>query len=100
KSPEGAAMPAFPSGDRVKLAAAWLIERSGFDKGTARGNAGISTRHCLALVNRGGASSTELLALAREVKAGVFAAYGVALTPEPELVGFVAADVADLTSSL
>ncbi len=80
--------PAFPEPDgRVKTSGAWLIERAGFGRGYGDGRAGISTKHTLALVNRGGASTAELLAVAREVAAGVETAFGVALAPEPVLVG-------------
>ena len=72
---------------RVKTSAAWLIEHAGFAKGDRRGAVGISTRHALALTNRGGATTAELLGLAREIAAGVEAAFGVALEPEPVLVG-------------
>ena len=84
--PEGA--PHWPEPDgRVKVSAAWLIEHSGFHKGYGDGAVGISTKHTLALVNRGGASTAELVALAREIAAGVSARYGVQLTPEPVFVG-------------
>ena len=80
--------PAFPEpGGSVKTSAAWLIERAGYRRGHGDGRAGISTKHTLALVNRGGASTAELLGVAREVAGGVRAAFGVALTPEPVLVG-------------
>ena len=93
----GEDFPRYPGGgDRVKLSAAWLIERAGFAKGTRHGAAGISTRHTLALVNRGGATAAEILALARRVRQGVLDRFGVALTPEPDLVGFEPAEVADL----
>ncbi|MBO0891510.1 MAG: UDP-N-acetylmuramate dehydrogenase [Acidothermales bacterium] len=72
---------------RVKVSAAWLIERSGFGKGYGAGFAKISTKHTLALTNRGGATASDVLALAREVRDGVRAAFGVELTPEPILVG-------------
>lgn len=71
---------------RVKLAAAWLIERAGFAKGTTRGNVGISHKHALALVNRGGATATELLAFADEIAAGVESRFGITLVPEPIVV--------------
>ena len=74
-----------PDGN-VKLAAAWLIERAGFAKGTTRGNVGISNKHALALVNRGGATATELLAFADEIIAGVEARFGITLVPEPIVV--------------
>jgi UDP-N-acetylmuramate dehydrogenase len=80
--------PAFPEPDgRIKTSAAWLIERAGFRRGYRRGRVGISTKHSLALVNRGGASTAELMDLAREIAAGVQAAFGIALHPEPVLVG-------------
>lgn len=78
---------AFDSGD-VKLPAAWLIEQAGFAKGFVRGSAGISSRHTLALINRGGASAAEILALAGEIAGAVDAKFGVALEKEPVLLGF------------
>lgn len=86
--PEGA--PAWPQPDgRVKTSAAWLIEHAGFAKGhgTRSGRVALSGKHVLALTNRGGATTQELLALASEVRDGVEAAYGVRLVPEPVLVG-------------
>jgi UDP-N-acetylmuramate dehydrogenase len=80
-------MPAFPAADgKVKLSAAWLIERAGVERGYARGAAGISTNHTLALVNRGGATAAEVVALAREVRQRVRDAFGVQLEPEPVFV--------------
>ena len=70
----------------TKLSAAWLIERAGFVKGTTRGRAGISRKHALALVNLGGASAAEILALAATIVAGVHARFGVTLEREPILV--------------
>ena len=93
-------MPEFPTDDgRVKLSAAWLIERAGFARGTLRGRVGISTRHSLALVNKGGASASEIVAFALEVQDGVSQHFGVRITPEPELVGFAAGEVAALVRS-
>jgi UDP-N-acetylmuramate dehydrogenase len=81
------APPRFPQPDgRIKTSAAWLIERSGFGKGYARGRVAISSKHALALVNRGGATTEELLALAREIAGGVRARFGVGLEPEPTIV--------------
>jgi len=82
-------VPHYPAGDGlVKVPAAWLIEHSGFAKGYgAPGPARVSSKHTLALVNAGEATTANLLALAREIAAGVQAAYGVTLTPEPILVG-------------
>jgi UDP-N-acetylmuramate dehydrogenase len=86
--PAGTAYPHWPAGDgRTKLSAAWLIERAGFGKGYRRGRVGVSGKHTLALTNRGGASTAELLDLAREVRAGVRDRFGVTLQPEPLLVG-------------
>jgi UDP-N-acetylmuramate dehydrogenase len=77
-------IPAYPAQQgEVKLSAAWLIERAGFAKGYALGNAGISSRHTLALVNRGGASATEVTALRDKVIAAVASRFAVRLEPEP-----------------
>jgi UDP-N-acetylmuramate dehydrogenase len=81
-------VPRFPADDgRVKTSAAWLIERAGFDKGLRRGPVGISSKHALALVNRGGARTEDLVALAREIAGGVREAFGVDVVPEPVFVG-------------
>jgi UDP-N-acetylmuramate dehydrogenase len=85
-APPGAPTWAEPDG-RVKTSAAWLIERAGFTRGYGNGRVGISTKHTLALVNRGGATTAELMALAREIAAGVEERFGIALHPEPVLVG-------------
>ncbi|MDF3301197.1 UDP-N-acetylmuramate dehydrogenase [Streptomyces tropicalis] len=85
---EGAEPPAYPAGDgRTKTSAAWLIDKAGFTKGYGTGAARISTKHTLALTNRGGATTEDLLALAREVVAGVRDAFGVTLVNEPVMVG-------------
>ena len=85
---EGVAAPRFPAADgTIKTSAAWLIERAGFHRGDARGPVAISGKHTLALVNRGGATAAQLVALAREIAAGVDEAFGVALRPEPVFVG-------------
>ena len=73
----------------MKTSAAWLIEHAGFAKGHGSGRVALSGKHVLALTNRGGATTEELLALAREVRDGVEAAYGVRLVNEPVLVGCV-----------
>lgn len=84
--PDGA--PSYPQPDGgVKTSAAWLIEHAGFTKGHGVGEARISQRHCLALTNRGQATAQEILALAREIRRGVEAAYRIRLVPEPVLVG-------------
>jgi UDP-N-acetylmuramate dehydrogenase len=81
--------PGFPEPDgRVKTSAAWLVERAGFGRGYGSpGPAAISSKHSLALTNRGGATTVQMLALAREVAAGVDRELGVQLVPEPVLVG-------------
>ncbi|MBT2382594.1 UDP-N-acetylmuramate dehydrogenase [Streptomyces sp. ISL-11] len=82
------APPAFPAGEGlVKLSAAWLIDKGGFTKGYGAGPARISTKHTLALTNRGAATTEDLLALAREVRDGVREAFGVTLVNEPVTVG-------------
>src|SRR3569623_174399 len=83
----GAALPRWPQPDgMVKLSAGWLIERAGFAKGYTVGRVGISRKHALALVNRGGATAAELLALAREIQDGVRDQLGVPLELEPVVV--------------
>ncbi len=85
---EGERPPAWPAGeDRVKTSAAWLIERSGFHRGFGDGPVGLSRNHTLALVNRGGATTGDLVAFAREISGGVERTFGVGLTPEPVFVG-------------
>ncbi len=81
--------PRFPEPDgRVKTSAAWLIERAGFQRGYGDPEGiAISSKHTLALTNRGAGTTAELLALAREIAAGVEARFGVMLQPEPTLVG-------------
>ena len=80
--------PAFPADDgRVKTSAAWLIERAGFTKGYGDGPVGLSTKHTLALVNRGGGTTAQLVALAREIADEVRRRFGVELRPEPVFVG-------------
>ncbi|WP_408896964.1 UDP-N-acetylmuramate dehydrogenase [Nocardioides sp. R1-1] len=88
--PEGA--PSYPQPDgRVKTSAAWLIERAGFAKGFGLDRPGarvsLSSKHTLALTNRGGATTAELLALARAVRDGVRERFGIELVNEPVLVG-------------
>jgi UDP-N-acetylmuramate dehydrogenase len=93
--------PGFATGDgRVKIPAAWLIERSGFTRGYVDGAVRISTKHPLALVNRGGATAADVLRLARAVKQRVGDRFDVWLRPEPVFVGFDAdADVDFLTKA-
>ena len=85
--PKGA--PAWPQADgRVKASAAWLVERAGFPRGFPNGGAArLSTKHTLAITNRGSASTADVIALAREIRDGVLDRFGIALTPEPVLLG-------------
>jgi UDP-N-acetylmuramate dehydrogenase len=83
--PDGA--PAWPADGGVKTSAAWLIERAGFRKGYGADGVGVSTKHTLALTNRGSGTTDGLLGLAREIRDGVEAAYGIRLVNEPVLVG-------------
>ena len=93
----GEVMPSFPAeGGLVKLSAAWLIERAGFRRGTSDGQVGLSTRHALAIVNRGGASAAAIVAFAARVKGAVEERFGVRLVPEPALLGFEPGEIADL----
>lgn len=83
-----AAAPQWPDGDgKVKFSAAWLLEKAGFGKGFGTGPVGLSSKHSLALVNRGGATTTDLLRLARQLRDEVRATFGVELMPEPMIVG-------------
>jgi UDP-N-acetylmuramate dehydrogenase len=84
----GTEPPAWPGTDgSVKVSAAWLIERAGFGRGYAHGaGVGISTKHTLALTNRGTGTAAALLDLAREIRDGVRDRFGVVLHPEPVLV--------------
>jgi UDP-N-acetylmuramate dehydrogenase len=83
-----AAAPRYPQADgTVKVSAAWLIEHAGFHRGFALGPAAVSSKHTLALTNTGGATTADILALARTIAGGVRATFGVELQPEPRLVG-------------
>jgi UDP-N-acetylmuramate dehydrogenase len=80
--------PVWPEGEGRKTSAAWLIDRAGFAKGHGLpGPAALSTKHTLAVTNRGSATTADVLALAREVRDGVEAAFGIRLVNEPVLVG-------------
>jgi UDP-N-acetylmuramate dehydrogenase len=82
-------VPHFPAVEnKIKIPAAWLIERSGFHKGFRSGNAGISTNHSLALVNLGGATAAEIVALKEKIQDGVRQKFDILLQPEPVFVGF------------
>jgi UDP-N-acetylmuramate dehydrogenase len=84
--PEAAPRFRQPDGT-IKTSAGWLIEHAGFTKGYGEPPATLSTKHTLALTNRGGATAADLIRLAREVRAGVQQRFGIELTPEPNLVG-------------
>ena len=82
-------IPSYPALDaQHKVSAAWLVEHSGFSKGYAMGNAGISHKHALALINRGEAKASDIVGLKDEIQRGVQGAWGVLLEPEPVFVGF------------
>jgi UDP-N-acetylmuramate dehydrogenase len=86
--PAGDALPRFGAAEgRVKIPAAWLIERAGFAKGTRRGKVGVSSKHALALTTEAGATAAELLAFAGAVEDAVRMRFGVALAREPVVVG-------------
>ena len=80
---------AFPNADgTVKLSAAALIEKAGFHKGFAHGRVALSSKHTLAITNRGGATAREVLEMVRIIQDGVRAKFGVEIHPEPNFVGF------------
>jgi UDP-N-acetylmuramate dehydrogenase len=85
-------VPQFPAPGGVKLAAGWLVERAGIAKGFRQGAVGVSSNHTLALVHHGGGRTSELLALARHVRARVHERFGVWLVPEPVILGASAED--------
>ncbi|MBN1961884.1 MAG: UDP-N-acetylmuramate dehydrogenase [Deltaproteobacteria bacterium] len=80
-------IPHFIDGDQLKIPAAWLIEQAGFHKGYQKGPVGISRKHALALVNRGGGTTCELIILAREIRDTVLDKFGILLEAEPVFVG-------------
>jgi UDP-N-acetylmuramate dehydrogenase len=85
----GETVPGYASGgSHIKIPAAWLIERAGFNKGYDGGTVAISTKHPLAIVNRGGATARDIVRFASKVKRGVAERFGVWLRPEPVFVGF------------
>ncbi|MET0850258.1 MAG: UDP-N-acetylmuramate dehydrogenase [Candidatus Rokuibacteriota bacterium] len=89
----GVAMPSWREGSgRVKLSAAWLIERAGFARGEREGPVGLSTRHTLAIVCHDGARAADVAAFARRVRARVEARFGVRLVPEPVFWGGLTLD--------
>jgi UDP-N-acetylmuramate dehydrogenase len=85
----GLNVPSYPALEtHKKISAAWLVEHSGFAKGYGMGRAGISSKHALAIVNHGGASAAEVLALKDQIQHRVEEIWGVHLEPEPVMVGF------------
>jgi UDP-N-acetylmuramate dehydrogenase len=85
----GRVLPSYPASDGFrKLPAAWLVEHAGFTKGYTRGAAGISRRHALAIVNRGGATAADIIALKDEIQSRVLSEFGIELQPEPVFLGF------------
>jgi UDP-N-acetylmuramate dehydrogenase len=82
-------LPRFKTADgNDKLLAAWLIERAGFHKGDLYGRAGISGKHALALINRGGAQAKDVLDLMQTIQTRVLELFGITLLPEPVFIGF------------
>jgi UDP-N-acetylmuramate dehydrogenase len=82
-------IPSYPAlSQQQKISAAWLVETSGFKKGYTKGRVAISSKHALAIVNRGGATASEIVALRDEIQAGVYTAWGVRLQPEPVFIGY------------
>jgi UDP-N-acetylmuramate dehydrogenase len=84
----GAQAPGFAVAGGVKIPAAWLIERAGFTRGFTDGAVAISSKHPLALVNRGNARTADVLRLAVTIKRRVMDRFGIALRTEPVFVGF------------
>lgn len=85
----GLQLPSYPASDGFrKLPAAWLVEHAGFAKGHSRGAVGISRRHALAIVNRGGATAADIIALKDEIQRAVLGEFGIELQTEPVFVGF------------
>ena len=86
---KGLIPPRFPAGEnQVKIPAAWLVEQSGISKGFTLGRVAVSRRHTLAIVNRGGATAQEVIALKDRIERQVCDTFGVELHPEPILIGF------------
>jgi UDP-N-acetylmuramate dehydrogenase len=85
----GAEVPYFAIGEgEVKIPAAWLIEKSGFNKGYLYGSVGISQNHTLAIINRGGAKAREVLEFMKIIQQAVGERFGIAIKPEPVFIGF------------
>lgn len=88
-SARGLHLPSYPALEmRKKVSAAWLVEHSGFTRGYGFGHVGISRKHALAIVNRGGATASEVIALKEQIQHRVDEIWAVRLEPEPVMVGF------------
>jgi UDP-N-acetylmuramate dehydrogenase len=86
---EGKQLPSYPSRDGLrKLPAAWLVEHAGFAKAYRKGRVAISRKHALAIINLGGATAAEIIALKNEIEARVLDKFGIQLQPEPVFIGF------------
>ena len=86
---KGLTLPSYPALEKSKkISAAWLVEHSGFAKGYGMGRAGISSKHALAIVNRGAATAAEVIALKDQIQHRVEEIWGIHLEPEPVMVGF------------
>ena len=86
---KGLTLPSYPALEKSrKVSAAWLVEKSGFARGFGFGHVGISTKHALAIVNRGEATAAEVLALKDQIQQRVEELWAVKLEPEPVMVGF------------
>jgi UDP-N-acetylmuramate dehydrogenase len=86
---KGLEIPSYPALDaQHKVSAAWLVEHSGFAKGYGVGAAGISSKHALALINRGHATASDITRLKDEIQNGVRQTWGILLEPEPVFIGF------------
>jgi UDP-N-acetylmuramate dehydrogenase len=86
---KGLTLPSYPALEKSrKISAAWLVEHSGFARGYGFGHVGISSKHALAIVNRGGATAAEVLALKEQIEHRVEQIWGIRLEPEPVMVGF------------
>jgi UDP-N-acetylmuramate dehydrogenase len=86
---KGFSVPSYPALEKSKkVSAAWLVEKSGFARGYGFGHVGISSKHALAIVNHGGASAAEVLALKDQIQQRVEEIWGVFLEPEPVMIGF------------
>ena len=85
----GERVPQFTGAEgKLKISAAWLVEHAGFHRGYSRGAVGISSKHALAIINRGGATAAEIIALKNDIQSSVQDSFGIALQPEPVFVGF------------